>query len=256
MIRERVIECQTAEEVVDFADKKTDSSEYPPCLLDQKEVEHILFMMGVLWQYKGEPAKEKPHALITSGKHSDGYIDLGMLCKNFPEVRLMFAYNLAWAARVRIKINWKYAWVVGADTSSTALARDVANILGAKHIKMVKITHNSGEKKQWCEIAPPEDYSQLGLQIEDVINTGLSARQVREGIRNVFPNAGFLPIMPVIVNRSDPNSPVKAIGDSIIISLLRLEMRNYGLEECPYCRVGSEAIVPKEGDNWKRLTEV
>jgi len=120
---------------------------------------------------------------------------------------------------------------------------------------MVKTTMADGEKMQGVDLASAGDYDGMSpiLHIEELITTALSALQVRNGIRDVFPEAKFLPILPVIINRSDPRGLVKEVENSTLMHLLLLSITNYEPEECPYCKVGSEAIAPKEGDNWKRL---
>ncbi len=256
MIRERLLQCRTAEEVVEFFEGHKEKKFIQAIdILKPNEVAHVLTKMGALWMDYFGPVKERPHACLTSGKHSDGFVNLGDMLKKFPAIRWGLAQNLAWMAQVCVHPNLEGVWVTGADTSSTALAGDVAKILEGKQMIMIKTTMAGGEKMQGVDLASGADYDGVSpiLHIEELITTSSSALQVREGIRNSFPKATFLKTVLVIVDRSDPDHPVELIEDSTIAPLLRIGMRNYEPGECPYCRAGSEAIAPKEGDNWRRL---
>jgi len=58
----------------------------------------------------------------------------------------------------------------------------------------------------------------------------------------------------VVVERSNPDDRIIVVEDSKILPLLRLCIRNYEPNDCPYCAIGSMAIKPKQGDNWLKLT--
>lgn len=252
MIRKRLMECRTAEEVVGFFEEhKGEKFNWVTDILRPDEVAYVLRKMGAFWMYEGEPREEKPHAKLTSGKHSNGFVNLGELLKKFPQIRWGLARNLAWMAQVCIRPNLEGAWVTGADTSSTALAQDVAEVLGGRQMVMIKTTMANGEKIQGVDLASASDYDGMSpiLHIEELITTASSALQVREGVRCVFPEAQFLMTVPVIVDRSDPEHPLEKIESSVVVPLLRIGIRNYEPEACPYCQAGSEAIPPKEEDN-------
>jgi orotate phosphoribosyltransferase len=228
--------------------------------LRPQEVSAILKASNALWMYEGPPQANKPHALLHSGKHSNGYADVGSVLKNYPNVRKLFAHSLALLViQENMSLPSPIDWVVGADTSSTLLAEDVAQILGVKHIKMKKVANGKEKVQIWDETNP--DINSVygnGLQVEELITTAASAMEVRKGMNEMASQMGrvftFNRIMPTIVNRSDPKNRVSKIDDSKIRALLFLNIENYEPEECPYCQAGSEAIKPKEGSNWSRIT--
>jgi hypothetical protein len=76
----------------------------------------------------------------------------------------------------------------GADTSSTALAGDVALLIGAKHIRMVKIEDAEGKRQIWDSTNESLLDGEIILHIEELITTAFSAIQVREGIKLANPN--------------------------------------------------------------------
>lgn len=220
-----------------------------------EEVEHILNLAKALWIYDGAPRKEKPHALLTSGKHSNGFVNVGGVIKEHPVICEIFAHSLA-IASVRLKQTCP-CWVVGADTSSTALAGNVAKFFNAIHVKMIKKEVDGKNIQAWHPENPEKFYlvgpGHCGLQIEELITTAKSALQVREGMRKqVGDNLFFCHYLLTVVNRST----VDNVNESGIVPLLRLDLSDFepGPETCPYCAAGSEAIKPKVGDNWSRLT--
>ncbi len=210
---------------------------------------------GAIWMYKGPPRKEAPHALLTSGQHSNGYVDVGSYLKGHPTER----EEMASLMLEQIPGDWRDGLdaVVGADTSSTDLAKDIANLAGIRHIVMLKTENEQGKAQTWSPENQLLKDGELVLQVEELVTTAVSALMVRQGIRKVNPGVAFkfAPLLPVIVDRSDPLRGVEAVEDSRILSLLRLRISNFdpGPSSCPFCQAGSEAIKPKEGTNWQRL---
>ncbi len=222
-----------------------------------REVEWHLKENGAFWLYQGKARREAPHALLTSGKHSDGYINVGEVLRNRQDICMRFA-DFIFAT---ILDEWKgeFDYVVGADTSSTNLARDVARLAKVKHIRMEKVEEENGQKKQaWHTDNLPFEGDGTILQVEDLITTSLSSKEVREGIRRANPgmNITFAPFLVTVVDRSDPGKRVTTVENSKVLPLLQLSIRNYNPDNCPYCKAGSEAIKPKFGDNWSKLTGV
>ncbi|MFH1890927.1 MAG: hypothetical protein ABIJ91_05200 [Candidatus Kuenenbacteria bacterium] len=219
------------------------------------EVRRMLEKTKVFWLYSGEPRKNIPHALLASGKHSDGYVNVGDAIKNDAETRWLFAKMLL--ETLKGVCEEKFDWVVGADTSSTALALDVAKLAGAGHIRMIKDVYDGKSHQVWsCDNALSAGGGKI-LHIEELITTAFSAIQVQKEIMFELSQnkkgAQFVSFLPVIVDRSDPDNRVSKVENSLVLPLLRLRIKNYNKDECPYCKAGSIAIKPKEGDNWARL---
>lgn len=220
-----------------------------------QQVREQLAAANAFWLYDGLPRREAPHALLTSGKHSDGYVNVGGVLKEWPDTIKLFGMNL----HLFLSQRWPkyFDWVVGADTSSTLLAKDIAARAGARHIRMIKTEDEQGKRQVWDPGNQPLKPWQTILHIEELITTTSSALQVREGIRRANPGVrvvNFVPFLPVVVERSDPDKRITQVEGSIILPLFQLDIRNYNPDACPYCAAGSEALKPKEGDNWAKLT--
>lgn len=236
--------------------------------LSNVQIYQCLKATGSIWQYGCQPDASKPHALLTSGKHSDGYVNVGGMLKEYPSIRRGIARTIAQMMKDRFG---SYQYVVGADTSSTELAGDIAEYSRACHIRMVKTEDGGGKRQVWKEdnqkkVSPNTTI----LHVEELITTTSSALQVRAGIRLAIGDDDvaldvdvggdrtykFARWLPCVVERSNPDNRVTHVEQSEIVPLLRLDIRNFEPtpDTCPYCVVGSEAIKPKEGNNWNLLT--
>lgn len=220
--------------------------------LSGEEVLARLREANACWFYPGSPRKHIPHALLTSGKHSDGFVDVGQVLKENPQTRMDFAESIL--AALRQIWDGSFDRVVGADTSSTALAQDIARIAGVSHIRMLK---TEDKRQLWDEENDSLTHGDGILHIEELITTSFSALAVRKGIREATGiSVSFVPYLPVVVEGSDPENRVLQVEESRVLPLLQLSIRNYdpNPSSCPYCAVGSEALKPKEGNNWAILT--
>ena len=86
------------------------------------------------------------------------------------------------------------------------------------------------------------------LLCEDVLTTGGSV----EMAENTVVSAGgtVMPYVLVLVNRSG----LTEVNGKKIIALINSPMLTWDAEDCPLCKLGSEAILPKTpAENWVRL---
>ena len=219
------------------------------------EILELLEMANVVWTYKSEPHASRPHVKLTSGMHSDGFVDVGKCLKHFPTARLIVANYMV--SKLYERWRGRATKVVGADTGSTLLAGDIANIMGIEHIRMIKKEEAGSKIQIWHpDNTPLKRSGELILHIEELLTTGYSPTEVRKGIRATNPDAliNFVPFIPVVVERSNPDQRVMIVENSAIISLLQLSIRNFREGECRYCNAGSAVLEPKKDNNWARLT--
>lgn len=205
---------------------------------------------GLFWLHDGNPLR--PHALLTSGKHSSGFFyskpiteDPNLLAEVASAMVVTLAGQMDFSAVQR---------VVGPQTGATKLAE-------ALH---VAINHNGGQ----CGWASPEKQGEGDdrkmvfadetktvlpdervLLTEDVFTTGLS---VELAAKAVAARGGILlPYVLVIVNRSG----LAEVSGRKVVALIDRHMPTWEAGNCPLCRQGSEAIRPKTPiENWERLT--
>lgn len=206
-------------------------------------------VLGAGWVFEGDP--KKPHAVLHSGKHSNGFF----LCKRilgYPNLR----ENLAGALLrdLREMSAGQFDGVFGAPYSSILLAGDV----GRMALPSVKTyvpekdpTDPSGKRM----IFKPDDPIPRGailLQVEDLITTSASAEATQQAIVGGNPNSvKFAPVIGTIIHRP-PTIEHKLPDGRHIVALVERQVDAWDPADCPLCKAGSKPISPKS--NWVELT--
>lgn len=210
--------------------------------MDVEDFEHAMKLLNVIWVYPGEPGPDHPHALLTSGKHSNGYLKPGEVIKRLSGVTSLLARE---AVRlIPDDLAESFDWVVGSDTSATALAAAIAEIAEVRHVVLQK----DGDDQLWVPGQEPIAPGSRGLHAEELITTLGSAGKVRKAVRDGNPHLDevlYVSCLPVLVDRSDPKDNLTEVEGSIVRSFVRYEMVNYdvpGGQVCPYCEAGSKAL--------------
>jgi orotate phosphoribosyltransferase len=208
----------------------------------------LLIEKNAIWTFKGMP--NEPHALLASGKHSDGYINLNAVLQS-PELCKILAEKLIEKLKEKGITKEKVNIVVSSSYAAIVLGYEVARQLSVDFV----FTEKEGEAQKWSgrfEILPG---SQI-LQVEDLITTLSTTQKVKTAILEKNPNVKFLEIngktvVATIVHRPD-HLPIEYPAYQVI-ALLEKEIHNWDPNECPLCQKGSEALKPKQ--NWQRFIE-
>ncbi len=225
--------------------------------IKKEDFVRLMSSAGLFWEYQGEPSAKRPHALLTSGKHSNLFINVGDPLKKHVGFRMLCAHAL-WSI-LECLHDWGRYVVVGTATSATDLAATVAwfmNTSGypARSVPLEKYDLEDGTSGQrWVEGQRLEG-GEVVIRVEELLTTGGSALKANDAIRAVYPDVEFFPLMPVLVDRQ-ALEPITAVGGLDVATAYRFEgAGTWAAGECPYCAASSEAIRPREGDNWARLT--
>ena len=187
--------------------------------------------------HDGNPAR--PHAILTSGLHSDGFVNCGFVTQRPELLNEILDGDDGMYRQLPEQVDWVIGSALGAVTFAYAVANQVGDRAG--------FTEKDGETMKLArfEIALGEKV----LVVEDTISTGGSTLKTIAGIiASGVPKENILPFIVCLVNRSGSAK----LGDREIRSLLTLDIHAWQPTECPLCKVGSEAVRPKA--NWKRLT--
>ena len=206
-----------------------------------------------LWIHDGNP--KRPHALLTSGKHSNGFFnsrlvipDETLLCDAASDLLELLA-NSGEATGLGITM------VVGPQTGATKLAelisKQVPNYTGEECFWASPTKNEEDGKKSM--VFSTEDLVVLSgqsvLPCDDVLTTSGSV-----GLTTTAVTAAggiVLPFVLVLVNRSGLTD---ANGKKIIALIDHpMPMWNPESNGCPLCVAGSEAIRPKGKEEWARL---
>jgi orotate phosphoribosyltransferase len=207
--------------------------------------------MGAFWLHDDNP--ERPHALLTSGVHSNGFFNWGVVAEQ-PIIARQAVNDLA--ARMEMtpglgSLVATVSRVVGPAYGAITLANDLALLFSITRSGTdrcfsgftVKQPDGSMELRQTLRAG------ERVLVCEDTVTTGKS---VNETIRAVEAAGGqVLPFIAAICNRSG----LGMADNHAVISLLTVSMKTWQPHECELCKQGSEAIRPKQEGNWARLTQ-
>ncbi|PIQ91668.1 MAG: hypothetical protein COV70_02340 [Parcubacteria group bacterium CG11_big_fil_rev_8_21_14_0_20_39_22] len=203
---------------------------------------------NALWIHDGNP--KRPHALLTSGKHSNGFFNSRLVISD--EVLLYdAASDLIELFDIQGGDIDEAQGVVGPQTGATKLAEFVSNQImsftrdDCFFASPAKILNDGKKSLVFHNYGKSLVRGSYVLLCEDVITTGGSVDLTIEAVDSV--GGASMPFILTLVNRSG----LTEISGREIISLIDRPMPIWTPEECPLCKQGSEAIRPK--DNWDRL---
>ncbi len=217
-----------------------------PHKMTRQQVEHIFAQLEAFWKHDGDFTK--PHVKLTSGNHSNGYINCRAVLEH-ENLRLIMASQILFELRIRKIVTletWSPEnWVIGSDTSATKLAGSIAKILGCRHGVLKK-----GPDKEQIWEGQIIKRGELVLHIEELMTTAFTAKRVRKGIKagNSHP-VEFVEVIPVLMHRSKEYF----VDGEAVLDIFHFNIENWTPNECPYCANNSPVLEnPKE--NWAKLT--
>lgn len=212
---------------------------------------------GAYWRHDGNP--KRPHACLTEGGHSSGFFNSKPI---IAEDSLLEECAAELVDMMQIHgLNIAHVdCVIGPQTGATKLAEFISARIGTlrghecAYFSPVKI--GVGAEKQLAYTAA-ELLSMHGDRTLFCDDVGTTFSSMRKAADPVMDTVEILPFCTVLVNRSSPQQVAVQLGRTPRVfceALITVEMPIWTPRECPLCKMGSEAIRPKEGDNWQRLT--
>ncbi len=215
--------------------------------------------LDALWIHDGNQLR--PHALLTSGNHSNGFFDSRLVIAN--ESLLKLAVNDLVSLLIENNMDLHQVdVVVGPQTGATKLAEllsleitaskilpSIGGLLACLSASPAK--HLEGDVKSML-FNDEEWYCISGRHIllcEDVLTTGGSVELTIKAVKEA--GGTVLPYVVVLVNRSG----LLEVNGKKIIALIDHEMSVWEPHECPLCKQGSVAIRPKDEGNWEQLNQ-
>ena len=222
--------------------------------MTKEEMKAIFNFFAAFWQYEGEPCKERPHALLKAGGHSNGFIS----CKEvlqYPRLCVLFASEIFKLIREKVKNPGRIDVVVSSAYSAITLGWEVARLISETfNCEVEYIPVEKDENGNPTIIRGGIDSGKNVLIINELMTTGSgSTWETKQAVlkcNGENPAPQIIEPAFVLVHRS---KDMMLTDGSAIQPIFHFDIENFKPEECPYCKVGSEAIKPKVDDNWKRL---
>ncbi|MBK9705593.1 MAG: orotate phosphoribosyltransferase [Acidobacteria bacterium] len=184
----------------------------------------------VLKIFEENGALLKGHFLLSSGLHSDRYLQCALVLQN-PPVAGTLCSELAAKAQADKSIG-RIDLVIAPALGGVIVAHETARALGVRAL-FTERQEGAMTLRRGFEIKPGERC----LVVEDVVTTGGSTREVMEvvaGCGGVTAGAGSL------IDRSGGAVDLGVPRHALAV----LEVPTYKPQECPLCKDGSKAIKP------------
>lgn len=195
---------------------------------------------GAIWVHSGNP--KKPHALLTSGLHSDGFVNCTKVMQDPAFVSLFMSKDCTPSIADYLHGASSSGWVIGSAVGAVTFAYVVAEKLGYK----AGYTEKDGDSMKLARFEIGKD--EKVLVVEDTITSGGTTLKTLEAIRKAgVPDENVYPKIVCIVNRSG----APEIADKEICELLYLNIKTWEAGVCPLCAQGSIAVRPKS--HWADL---
>ncbi|MFA5130544.1 MAG: hypothetical protein WC477_06575 [Patescibacteria group bacterium] len=207
--------------------------------------------MGAYWMHDGNP--KRPHAILTSRKHSAGYFNGEIVCEN-TLVKHESCEQLVgmFPSDAINSIDRVVGPAFGAITLADSIAFNIA-ILRGRTCFMSYATKIKGDGKikefEFVRTSMPKQ-NEVVLLVEDTLTTGGSVNSLARAV--MAKGATVLPFVGALVNRSES----KILDGREAYSLIYKYMPTWDTkEDCHACnKLGSEAIEePKSKESWARL---
>ena len=177
--------------------------------------------------FKRLEAIQSGHFILTSGNHSDTYVQCARILENPPvTARLCKILSAPWK---KSKIDV----VVGPAVGGIIIAYELACALKARAIYMERMG-NKLTLRRGFSINKGENV----LVVEDVVTTGGSAQEVMEVAKKLGAN------VKGVVSLVDRSGQMKSIFPVKTNSILKVKPLLYTPAECPLCKQGIPANTP------------
>jgi len=205
---------------------------------------------GILKIFKGKKALLKGHFLLSSGLHSDTYLQCA-LALQYPDLaeklasllvkKFLSTYQPTCLAVRRVNLS-TIGLVVSPALGGIVIGQEVARVLGCRAI-FTERENGKMTLRRGFQIKKGEKI----LVVEDVITTGGSTKEVIDAVRNA---GGEIVGIACIIDRTGLIGLPKRQGggqvkfDYPLISLLKLEIENYAPQNCPLCKKNIPLVKP------------
>lgn len=208
--------------------------------LTQDEFDHVFKTCGALWLHSGDP--KDPHAELTSGKCSNGFVNT-LAVLRYTNLCELMADQVVRMIQSKIR-SMPFEWIIGSDHASAVFSYEVARRLGKQYDFTEKGPDNTQVWKRFS-IHPTERV----LQVEELVTTTATLKRVRMGVSSGnSTSVNFAPLVFTLVHRSKEYS----FDQFPILYVRHYDIETWDPSECPLCAAGSERIKPKA--DWAKLT--
>ena len=198
-----------------------------------------------------------PHPILTSGLHSNAYVNLSIPL-SFPNLCRIFARRSVVELTKQIShIKRTVDIVVSPTFGAEPFGQPLATQLGARFIYTEKI---EGVQRITERFGGISDGAKI-LIAEDTYSTGKTTREVIEAVSSANPRVEFIKdekgriIIAAIFQWLGQAKLLREEPELKVIPLIQKDLRTWRpeAEVCPLCKKRSEPLRPKEENNWLKF---
>ena len=190
--------------------------------------EAVMTQEEVLNIFKKSDALLEGHFLLTSGLHSDRYLQCALVLRQPEQAR---ALGSALAAKL-LSLAEKPDFVIAPAIGGILVAHEVARAAGV-HALFAERHDGSLKLRRGFQINPGEK----AWVVEDVVTTGGSTKETMEVVTQA---GGVVLAAGSLIDRSGGQADLGVPRDALAV----LSVPTYTAENCPLCKAGSTAIKP------------
>lgn len=215
----------------------------------------LLKLCEACWKYDYETMRG-PHAILASGKHSDGYYNVTELMK-FPNFRNFISLLLVDKFR-KVCSGGRIDVVVSSSYADISIGQSVVDRTKAT---VSVYTEKVGQEQKWTGRFSLPKGSKV-LLVEDLITTMRTVEEVKNALEETLgsSNFEFITYKGKIVVLTVVHRPAELpanYNNFFVISVLEEKVHDWTPDECPLCKQEgegkSEPKKPKE--NWAEFNE-
>ena len=201
-----------------------------------EKILNLLLQTRVIWRVQ---VKDKPkyHPELTSGQHSDLYVNVPKLLES-PNITRMFLESCVTQETIKKMSECEY--IVGIESGGVPLAYVLPSIFPQlSTCKVLFIPKNYRKKAYW-------NFSNLNgkvFLVDDVVTTGSTIARVTEERRLRLKNVkGVF----CLFNRSEDQTLFIRGWKLKVYPCLNVKPHTWSKFNCPLCKQGSKAVRPKQ----------
>jgi orotate phosphoribosyltransferase len=182
----------------------------------------------ILELFRQQDALLEGHFRLTSGFHSDRYLQCALVLQD-PPLAAMLGKALA---ELMLTVQDKPQFVIAPALGGILVAHEVARALGVRAI-FAERQGGTLKLRRGFVIGPGERC----FVVEDVVTTGGSTLETIEVVRQ---SGGIVSAAGALIDRSGGRTDLGVPR----VALAVLDVPMYPQENCPLCRAGSQAVKP------------
>jgi len=182
----------------------------------------------VLSMFKQSGALLEGHFLLSSGLHSDRYLQCALVLQHPQQAA---ALGIALADRLRA-LGDSPDFVIAPALGGILVAHEVARAAGVRGL-FAERQEGALRLRRGFSIQPGEK----AYVVEDVITTGGSTKETMEVVTQA---GGIVTAAGSLIDRSGGRIDLKVPRTALAV----LDVPAYPPQECPLCKTGSQAIKP------------